>query len=162
LPRFARDELEAAFRHYEATARRAADSNDWSIWADLFTGDATYWEHLYGRMNGRDAIKAWITSAMTSYPGSEMPHFPSDWHVIDEEHGRVVAYIQNRMRDPGDGSVHQAPNVSILHYAGDNQWSYQEDIYNVADFARMISSWEERVKELGGTPGGSLASTGPR
>ena len=162
MPRFARDELEAAFRHYEATARRAADSNDWSIWADLFTGDATYWEHLYGRMNGRDAIKAWITSAMTSYPGSEMPHFPSDWHVIDEEHGRVVAYIQNRMRDPGDGSVHQAPNVSILHYAGDNQWSYQEDIYNVADFARMISSWEERVKELGGTPGGSLASTAPR
>jgi hypothetical protein len=48
--------------------------------------------------------------------------------------------------------------VSILHYAGDNQWSYQEDIYNVADFATMITSWEERVKALGGTPGGSLGA----
>lgn len=158
MPTFTRDELEAAFRHYEATARRASEMHDWSLWADLFTPDATYWEHLYGRMRGREEIRAWITRTMTTYPGSEMPHFPSDWHAIDEEHGRVVVYIQNRMRDPGDGSVHQAPNVSILRYAGDNQWSYQEDIYNVADFATMITSWEERVKALGGTPGGSLGA----
>ena len=161
MPRFSRDELEAAFRHYEATARRAAEANDWSIWADLFTADATYWEHLYGRMSGREQIKAWITGTMSTYPGNEMPHFPSDWHVIDEEQGRVVIYIQNRMRDPGDGSVHQAANVTILHYAGDNRWSYQEDIYNVADFAKMIASWEERVRALGGTPGGSVARNAP-
>jgi len=162
MPRFSREELEAAFLRYEAAARRASESNDWSIWADLFTLDADYWEHLYGRMKGRAEIKAWITKTMSSYPGNEMPHFPSDWHVIDEEHGRVVVYIQNRMRDPGDGSVHQAANVTILHYAGDNQWSYQEDIYNVADFATMITAWEERVKALGGTPGGSMASAAQR
>ena len=159
MPRFTREEIEAAFQHYEATARLASETNDWSIWADLFTVDATYWEHLYGRMNGREEIRAWITTTMAAYPGSEMPHFPSDWHVIDEEHGRVVVYIQNRMRDPGDGSVHQAANVSILQYAGDKKWSYQEDIYNVSDFVRMITSWEQRVKELGGTPGGSLGSS---
>jgi hypothetical protein len=72
----------------------------------------------------------------------------------------VVVYIQNRMRDPGDGSMHQAPNVTILLYAGDNQWSYQEDLYNVADFVTMIGAWEERVRALGGTPGGSLGGSG--
>lgn len=146
---FTRDEIETAFQHYEATARRAGDTGDWTEWADLFTPDATYWEHLYGRMTGREEIKAWISSTMSTFPGSEMPSFPSDWHVIDEASGRVVIYIQNRMRDPGDGSVHQAPNISILMYAGDNQWSYQEDIYNVDDFAKMLASWSERVKALG-------------
>ena len=149
MPAFTREELEAAFQNYEATARRASEAGDWSIWAELFTADATYWEHLYGRMKGRDEIRTWITDTMSTFPGNEMPHFPSDWHVIDEDSGRVVVYIQNRMRDPGDGSIHQAPNVSILEYAGDNQWSYQEDIYNVDDFSKMLSSWSERVKALG-------------
>ncbi|HZN13145.1 MAG TPA: nuclear transport factor 2 family protein [Acidimicrobiales bacterium] len=146
---FTREEIEAAFQSYEAAARLAGETGDWASWADVFTPDATYWEHLYGRMNGRDEIRSWISKTMSTFPGSEMPTFPSDWHVIDEESGRVVVYIQNRMRDPGDGSVHQAPNVSILVYAGDNQWSYQEDIYNVDDFSTMIASWSERVKALG-------------
>lgn len=162
MPQFARDEIEAAFRHYEATARRASETGDWTVWADLFTPDATYWEHLYGRFNGRAEIAAWITKTMTTYPGNQMPHFPSDWHVIDAESGRVVVYIQNRMRDPGDGSVHQAPNVSILEYAGNNQWSYQEDVYNVNDFVTMIAGWEARVRELGGTTTGAEGSSKPR
>ena len=148
MPAFSRDEIEAAFQEYEAAGRRAGDAGDWSSWADHFTEDATYWEHLYGHMNGREEIRAWITSTMSTFPGSEMPSFPSDWHVIDEENGRVVAYIQNRMRDPGDGSIHQAANVSILQYAGNGQWSYQEDIYNVDDFATMIKTWSEREKAL--------------
>jgi hypothetical protein len=149
MPAFPRDEIEAAFQHYEAMGRQAGEAGDWSTWADLFTEDATYWEHLYGHMNGREEIKAWITSTMGTFPGNEMPSFPSEWHMIDEEAGRVVVYIQNRMRDPGDGSVHQAPNISILEYAGDNRWSYQEDIYNVDDFSKMLTSWSERVKALG-------------
>ncbi len=42
------------------------------------------------------------------------------------------------MRDPGDGSIHEAPNVSILRYAGGGQWSYQEDMYNVDDFVSGV------------------------
>jgi len=161
MPAYSRDELESAFQHFEATARRASERGDWTVWADLFTEDATYWEHLYGRFNGRDEIAAWITSTMSTYPGSEMPHFPSDWHVIDEERGWVVVYIQNRMRDPGDGSVHQAPNITILHYAGDNRWSYEEDIYNVDDFARMLTGWEQRVRDLGGEPHAPVGAHSP-
>jgi len=152
MPTYTHDELEAAFRQYEATARRATETGDWGVFADQFTPDATYWEHLYGHMRGREEIRAWIVKTMAAYPGRVMPHFPSDWHVVDAENGRVVVYIQNRMKDPGDGSIHQAPNVTILQYAGDNQWSYQEDVYNVNDFVTMLGSWEAKVRELGGDP----------
>ena len=57
---------------------------------------------------------------MTTMPGCWMPDYPSSWHVIDEERGRIVCEILNRMQDPGDGSIHQAANITILTYAGDN------------------------------------------
>ena len=36
------------------------------------------------------------------------------------------------MSDPGDGSIHQEYNFTLLKYAGDGKWSYEEDIYNPA------------------------------
>jgi hypothetical protein len=56
------------------------------------------------------------------------------------------------MEDPGDGSVHQASNITILHYAGDGQWSYEEDVYNPADFLTMLRGWRQRSEELGTLP----------
>lgn len=157
MPAFTREELDAAVRHYNEVSARAGVTHNWDIFADLFTEDATYWEHLYGVRKGRETIRPWIKETMATYPGSEMPHFSCDWYVLDEQEGRAVLYLQNQMRDPGDGSVFSAPNVTILLYAGDNLWSYQEDVYNVDDFANMIGAWEARVRELGGEPGGSVA-----
>lgn len=153
---FTRDEIDVAFQHYQAVTRRAGETMDWSPWADLFSEDADYWEHLYGRMTGREEIRTWIVNTMTTYPGNEMPWFPPQWVVIDEEKGWVVWYVRNIMRDPGDGSVHEAYNVSIAHYAGANLWSYEEDVYNVDDFVKMIAGWEAAVREQGGEPGGSV------
>jgi hypothetical protein len=45
------------------------------------------------------------------------------------------------MADPGDGSVHQAYNFTLLKYAGNGKWSYEEDIYNPASFASMVKGW---------------------
>jgi len=59
-----------------------------------------------------------------------MPEFPIEWYVIDEEKGWVVCQVWNRMEDPGDGSVHQEYNITILKYAGDGRWSSEEDVYN--------------------------------
>jgi hypothetical protein len=142
-------ELERAFATYQATAAEAASSGDWARWAALFTDDAEYVEHLYGTMHGREAIRAWITETMGSYPGNDMVAFPVEWSIIDQERGWVVCQIWNRMRDPGDGSVHQAYNFTLLKYAGNGLWSYEEDIYNPAHFATMISAWEGRRADLG-------------
>jgi hypothetical protein len=138
---YTRDEMEEAFAHYQRVAREAGDAHDWNAWADLFTEDATYIEHLYGEFRGRDAIKAWITKTMSTPPGSEMPHFPIEWYVIDEARGWVVCCIQNRMEDPGDGQIYQTPNWTLLKYAGNHQWNYEEDIYNPNEFGEMITAW---------------------
>ena len=53
----------------------------------------------------------------------------------------MVAQIWNRMVDPGDGSLHQAYNFTLLKYAGNLQWSYEEDIYNPQPFQSMIQGW---------------------
>ena len=102
-----RQELESAFTEYQDAAARAAGSGDWNPWADLFTEDAVYVEHLFGRFEGREAIRRWITQTMSTFPGNSMPAFPVDWYVIDDERGWVVCQVSNRMADPGDGSVHE-------------------------------------------------------
>jgi hypothetical protein len=138
---YTREELERAFEQYQANAAEAGRTGDWAKWAEEFTEDAVYIEHHYGRFEGRAAIRDWITKTMSEFPGSDMPEFPIGWHVVDEEKGWIICQVFNRMRDPGDGSIHEADNVTILHYAGNNQWSYEEDVYNPADFAEMVKGW---------------------
>jgi hypothetical protein len=142
MGQWSRAEIDEAFTEYQRQAAACGASGEWRTWADLFTEDARYVEHLYGRMEGREAIYSWIQKTMSTYPGSEMPEFPIEWHVIDEERGWVLCHVWNRMRDPGDGSIHQEYNITILHYAGDGLWSYEEDVYNPMHFATMLSAWE--------------------
>ena len=142
---WSRAELESAFDNFQKVAAEAGRSGNWVPWANLFTEDATYIEHTYGRFEGREAITNWIT-AMGEYPGNAMPEFPIEWYIIDEERGWVVCHVWNRMEDPGDGSIHQEYNFTLLKYAGDNQWAYEEDIYNPLEFGTMVAAWEEAKK----------------
>ncbi|MFP6605765.1 MAG: nuclear transport factor 2 family protein [Myxococcota bacterium] len=147
MGRYSRAEIEDAFQKFQETALAAGTSGDWNPWADLFTEDATYIEHLFGKMGGREAIRRWITTTMAQNPNNEMKYFPVEWYVIDEERGWVVCQVWNRMVDPGDGSLHQAYNFTLLKYAGRGLWSYEEDIYNPAHFQQMIRGWFQAKKE---------------
>jgi hypothetical protein len=118
MGRWSRAELEDAFATYRRVALEAGESGNWDPWADLFTPDATYIEHVYGTMGGREAIRRWITTTMATYPGNAMPHFPVEWYIIDEERAGSCARW-NRLADPGDGSLHQQYNFTLLKYAGD-------------------------------------------
>jgi hypothetical protein len=146
MAEFTRDEIERAYAHYRQTAAEAGASGDWDPWADLFTEDAEYYEHLYGTFHGREAIRAWIKQTMAEFPNAEMTEFPAEWWVIDEERGWVVCAVWNRMQDLGDGEKHQAINWSLLKYAGNDQWSYEEDIYNVDEFGVMIQGYMKARK----------------
>jgi SnoaL-like domain len=146
---YSREDLETAFRDYQDEVDRIAGSGDWARFADLFTEDATYVEHAYGSFSGREAIRAWITSTMTAFPGSEMPHFPITWHLVDEERGRIVCDVYNELHDPGDGQPHGASNITILTYAGNGLWSCEEDIYNPATFLRAVKKWCRVAAEHG-------------
>ena len=109
--------------------------------AAMFTEDGVWQSDLFGTYKGREAIRAWITETMSTFPGNLMPEFPIDWYVVDEERGWIVCQVENRMQDPGDGTVHQEANVTILHYAGAGKWSYEEDVYNPAHFGTMVKGW---------------------
>ena len=136
-----RAELETAFQHYQDEVEKACATRDWDLFAALFTEDATYVEHAYGNFSGREAIRAWIAQTMTTFPGSEMPHFPIEWYVVDEERGAIVCEVFNQLSDPGDGKRHGASNITILTYAGDHRWSCEEDVYNPATFLRAVRRW---------------------
>ncbi len=147
---WSREELEAAFENFQRVLGEAGTSGDWDKWAELYTQDVTYVEHQFGTFQGRDAIRRWIDGVMLTPPNDEMTEFPVDWYIIDEQRGWIVFRIWNRMRDPGDGSVHQEANFTLLKYAGDMRFSYQEDIYNPKPVEDMVRGYLARKQELAG------------
>lgn len=148
-PVFSRDELSQAFEEFERTVALAAGSRDWDAWVEQYTPDVEYIEHAAGTMHGREQVRAWIQHTMTTFPGSHMVAFPSLWSVVDEPTGRIIMELDNPMRDPGDGSVISATNISIITYAGGGRWCRQEDIYNPLRFLRAGLTWCRKAQELG-------------
>ena len=148
-PRFTRAELTAAFATFEQTVANAARTRDWDAWVSHYTPDVDYIEHAMGTMKGREQVREWIYRTMTAFPGSHMTAFPALWSVIDESTGRVIIELDNPMRDPGDGTIISATNISIITYAGDGLWSRQEDIYNPLRFLSAGMKWCKKAQELG-------------
>jgi hypothetical protein len=149
---FSRDELAEAFDGFEATVGRAAETRDWDPWADQYTDDVTYVEHAAGTMRGREQVRAWIWKTMESFPGSYMTSFPSRWTTIDEATDRVICELDNPMRDPGDGTIISATNISIVTYAGHGKWCRQEDVYNPLRFVAATVKWCSKAEALGTLP----------
>ena len=125
MGKYTREELDTAFRLYWRTG---AVGEDWDVWADLFTEDVTYVEHVLGTMKGREAVRAWIKPIMEQY--GEL-YTAYEWHSVDEEHGRVIVYMQNRRDHPSDTGTIDFPGVTILEYAGNNRWKREEDFWAV-------------------------------
>ena len=146
--RFSRAELAEAFATFEATVDNAARTRDWDAWVAHYTADVDYIEHAMGTMKGRDQVRDWIYRTMTTFPGSHMTAFPSLWSVIDEDTGRVICELDNPMRDPGDGTIISATNISIITYAGDGRWCRQEDIYNPLRFLAAGMKWCKKARDL--------------
>jgi hypothetical protein len=113
MGQWSREELESAFEDHKQVVVGIGKTWDWSRFADQFTEDATYVEHSFGTFHGREAIRDWIVAQMSVFPGSEMPFYPTTWHSIDTDRGWVLCEFRNRMRDPGDGSIHEQPNLSV-------------------------------------------------
>ena len=136
-PSFPREEVEREFLLYSQRGALAVETGDWDQWADQFTEDARYFEHHYGKFSGREEIREWITSTMGPFP--EMA-FPIDHYMIDGN--RVIALIPNCLPDPKGGDKDYSFNVHvILHYAGNGQWSYEEDVYNPNEAGKVIAEW---------------------
>jgi hypothetical protein len=125
MPKFPREELEQAFRTYWQTG---AVGEHWDAWADLFTDDAEYVEHVLGNLRGREAIRNWIKPIMAEYGEIYTAY---EWHAIDAEAGKVIVYMQNRRDHPSGEGVIDFPGVTVLDYAGNGKWKREEDFWAV-------------------------------
>jgi ketosteroid isomerase-like protein len=133
MSRHSRAEVEEAWREFVAVG----DRGDWNAWADLHSEDGIWVEHHLGTMRGREAIRELILKVMKPVP---MMRFPVAWHVIDGS--RVVFYPWQVLPDPkGEGADYRFGCVTILEYAGDGLWSYQEDLYNPREGEQVVKRW---------------------
>jgi ketosteroid isomerase-like protein len=130
---FPRSEVESAFQHFIAVG----DSGDWNAWADLHSEDGVWVEHHLGTFRGREAIRKGIVAVMAQAPPME---FPVEWSMIDGD--RVVFYPWQVFPDPRGGEEEfRFGCVTILEYAGNGLWSYQEDLYNPNEAGDVMKRW---------------------
>lgn len=130
---FSREEVEAAYHNFVVVG----DSGDWNAWADLHTQDGVWLEHAFGEIRGREAIRKTITRVMEPVP---MMTFPVQWYMIEGR--RVVYYPWQVMPDPkGGDEVYRFGCITILEYAGNGEFSFQEDLYNPREGEAVIKRW---------------------
>jgi SnoaL-like domain len=135
---YSREELAAAHDHLIALSVAAQGNGQWDDYCDLFTEDALYIEHFLGTYHGREEIRQWLIPAMTAWP---QMRFPVLWRTFNEEDGLVVFAVGNDMPDVDGNGPYSVPSWTLLEYAGDNQWSREEDIYNPDAMLKMLSRW---------------------
>ena len=133
MTNFSRTEIEKAFWHFMAVG----DSADWNAWADLHSEDGVWVEHHLGTFRGREEIRKGIVSVMSQSPPME---FPVEWVQI--EGNRLVYYPWQVFKDPaGKGRDYRFGCVSVMEYAGDGLWSFQEDLYNPREAEQVLKRW---------------------
>jgi hypothetical protein len=149
VPRFSADEIADAYAAFHQQVDGFVATGSWEGYADLFTPDAEYVEHAMGTFRGREEIRAWSVRTMTTYPGRVMTGFPLSWQVVDADAARLVCEVRNPMPDPGDGTMLEEPNITIMTYAGDGLFSREEDVYNPLRFLRMAVRWGRIAEKHG-------------
>ena len=85
MPRFPLDEVREAYEHFTAVSDQCAATGDYNAFADLFTDDCTYVEHVFGEMHGREEVRNWIVPLMKEYPNDQMVRYTHDFAKLLEE-----------------------------------------------------------------------------
>jgi len=138
---FPKEEIVAAYDAMVATRSRAeSGEGSWDALADHFTEDAVFIDPAWGRVEGIEAIKAFLLESMAGLEGWEFPR-----GVTAVEGNQLVSVWQNRL--PGqraDGSHYEAPGISLMDYAGQGKFSREEDILNMVHVTELIreSGWK--------------------
>ena len=139
-------ELRAAYEVFSRVSDECAASADYNAFADLFTDDCTYVEHVFGEMHGREAVREWIVPLMKE-PLNRLMTYTHDWVLFDEPNSRVVFCARTHMPDLGDGGDYSTTNWTRIDYGGDGLWCREEDIYNPEHFGTLLGNWQAAKKD---------------
>jgi ketosteroid isomerase-like protein len=122
-------EIRATVDAYIAVRNRIeAGDATWIDLAAFFTDDAVYIDPAWGRIQGIDEIKAFLVDSMR---GLEDWRFPMRFAAIEGD-DVVTVWTQELPGRRDDGTAYHQTGVSLLRYAGDGKFSYEEDLLNMA------------------------------
>jgi ketosteroid isomerase-like protein len=122
-------EIRATVDAYIALRARIEDGDaTWIDLADFFTDDAVYIDPAWGRIQGIEEIRAFLVDSMR---GLEDWRFPMRFAAIEGD-DVVTVWTQVLPGQRDDGEPYRQTGVSILRYAGDGKFSYEEDLLNMA------------------------------
>jgi hypothetical protein len=127
---------------------------DWAAWPDRLTEDVEYIEHFYGEMRGREAVRTWIVGLMAQRADV---HAVLDWYVVSGR--RLILSMTNRYYNPDPaGAPFDFPGLTVLGYARDGLFGYQEDYWDQRLAKVAYTGWAAAVEQLGsrGLDGGRL------
>ncbi len=147
-------EIRASYERYVETRKRVeAGELGWDALAAFFSEDATFIDPAWGRIEGIAAIQEFLVESMA---GLEDWSFPHEGSFVEGD--RLIARWLNRL--PGqraDGTYYQAPGYSLMVYAGDGKFSFEEDLLNMVHVNELIreSGWKPG-------PGFNLPPRNPR
>jgi hypothetical protein len=147
MPAYPRAELEEMVERWLAVNREGEAKKDWRHMAELYTEDATYGWNVGSNDEfmavGREEIRQIALGEEMS--GLEGWTYPYQKVLIDEQQGEVLG-LWKQIADAtrADGSHYEIAGLggSWFRYAGNYQWSWQRDFFDVGNagaiFMEMI------------------------
>lgn len=121
------EEVEEAVRRYlDHRGRLDRGEEPWASVAEFFTEDAVFVDAAWGRVEGRDGIARLMDEAMAGLEGFS---YPTDVVAVAGD-DVLIKWRQVVGGLPGGDLEHTG--VTILRYAGDGLFSFEEDLMNVA------------------------------
>jgi hypothetical protein len=122
-------EVRAALDEY-VEVRRQIEAGE-ATWVDLarfFTDDAVYIDPAWGRVEGIAEISSFFVESMR---GLEDWRFPIRFTAVDGDDA-VTVWDQVLPGERPDGGRYAQTGVSLLRYAGDGRFNFEEDLLNMA------------------------------
>lgn len=130
---FSYDEVLNAFENY---VNLGPIKQHWNEFVELFIDNVVYIVNENTVYYGKEAIKRHLKNRSKKVP--KMSFSRIDWFEIEQN--RVTFYIWNEMTSKS-GKHYRLPQVSIIYYAGNGKWKFQEDFYDQFTFMRRIFSY---------------------
>ena len=109
----------------------------WSQLADFFTEDAAYIDPAWGRIEGREGIRAFFEKSMAGLTGHGWST-PENW-TMAEGH-RLISQWDQILGHREDGSPWFVAGLSILYYAGDGRFCYSHDMLNMTHIGETLGA----------------------
>jgi len=124
---YSRSEIEEALEAMDQLRAESSKAGDWSIWAQCLTEDVDFYDVIYGRYRGRQAVSDFVVRVHAPFPHLR---YERDWTMIDVDRGEVL--FQQRMILPEPkgwaGDAFATEVWSRHHYGGGGLWSSKQDV----------------------------------